>query len=49
MNCEYVEPEVLVDTMYEIAKAAPDVPFFYYCINFVTGIYCEYKAVWNLL
>ncbi|XP_061182524.1 N-acetylneuraminate lyase-like [Saccostrea echinata] len=31
--------EILVDCMCDIASAAPNVPFFYYCINFVTGIY----------
>ncbi|XP_048763893.2 N-acetylneuraminate lyase-like isoform X2 [Ostrea edulis] len=40
----YIKPtneETLVDTMCEIAKVAPEVPFFYYCINFVTGIYLD--------
>lgn len=31
--------EMVVECMSEIAGAAPDLPFFYYCINFVTGIY----------
>ncbi|XP_061182523.1 N-acetylneuraminate lyase-like [Saccostrea echinata] len=31
--------EILVDCMCEIASAAPNVPFFYYCINVLTGIY----------
>lgn len=30
---------MVVECMSEIAGAAPDLPFFYYCINFVTGIY----------
>ncbi|OWF37508.1 N-acetylneuraminate lyase B-like [Mizuhopecten yessoensis] len=31
--------EDLVDYMAELAAAAPNTPFYYYCINFVTGIY----------
>ncbi|XP_060077756.1 N-acetylneuraminate lyase-like [Ylistrum balloti] len=33
------DEEALVDYMVELAGAAPSTPFFYYCINFVTGIY----------
>lgn len=31
--------EALVEYMVELAAAAPNTPFYYYCINFVTGIY----------
>ncbi|XP_033753879.1 N-acetylneuraminate lyase-like isoform X2 [Pecten maximus] len=33
------DEEALVDYMVELAGAAPNTPFYYYCINFVTGIY----------
>uniref|UniRef100_A0A0B7BIL6 N-acetylneuraminate lyase n=1 Tax=Arion vulgaris TaxID=1028688 RepID=A0A0B7BIL6_9EUPU len=29
----------LVDYMEQIAKAAPEIPFYYYCINFMSGLY----------
>ncbi|XP_022317864.2 N-acetylneuraminate lyase-like isoform X2 [Crassostrea virginica] len=37
--------EILVECMSEIAGAAPELPFFYYCINFVTGIYIDPSKV----
>nr|XP_011424453.2 N-acetylneuraminate lyase-like isoform X2 [Crassostrea gigas] len=37
--------EMVVECMSEIAGAAPDLPFFYYCINFVTGIYVDPSKV----
>ena len=31
--------EAVVDYIEQVAAAAPNTPFYYYCINFVSGIY----------
>lgn len=36
--------EVLVEYMATVAAAAPTTPFYYYDINFMTGLYCEYSG-----
>ena len=33
--------DVLLDVMTEVAAAAPNTPFYYYDINFVTGLYSK--------
>ncbi|GFO31405.1 N-acetylneuraminate lyase [Plakobranchus ocellatus] len=35
------DEETVVDYMEQVAAAAPNTPFYYYCINFVTGVFCK--------
>ncbi|KAK3761339.1 hypothetical protein RRG08_060909 [Elysia crispata] len=47
----YYKPEneeAVVDYIEQVAAAAPNTPFYYYCINFVTGIYLNSARVMEL-
>lgn len=47
----YFKPEneeAVVDYIGQVAAAAPNTPFYYYCINFVTGIYLNSAKVLEL-
>ena len=35
----YLFTEILVEYISKVASAAPNTPFYYYCINFFTGVY----------
>ncbi|BFZ03524.1 hypothetical protein BsWGS_06564 [Bradybaena similaris] len=42
MAPSYMKPaneDALLEYMEQVATAAPDTPFYYYCINFMTGVY----------
>ena len=38
-DCMFIFSAVMVDFMASIARSAPTLPFYYYDINFITGIY----------
>ncbi|RUS73318.1 hypothetical protein EGW08_018929, partial [Elysia chlorotica] len=40
--------DAVVDYIEQVAAAAPNTPFYYYCINFVTGIYLNSAKVLEL-
>ncbi|CAG5119560.1 unnamed protein product [Candidula unifasciata] len=51
MAPSYMKPadeDAVVDYIEEVAAAAPDTPFYYYCINFMTGIYLNTAKVLEL-